>query len=116
MPRKAIGEYKFADIYPLYVNKVEKKSGSIEQLNTIIKWLTGYDDEGLENHINGDADFKTFFANAPRINPNVHLIKGVVCGHRVEDIEDPLTQKIRWMDKLIDELTRGKKFENILRK
>ncbi len=116
MPRKAIGDYKFADIYPLYVNKVEKKSGSKEQLNKIIKWLTGYDDAALEDHINGDADFKTFFANAPQINPNAHLIKGVVCGHRVEDITDPLTQQIRWMDKLIDELTRAKKFENILRK
>ncbi len=116
MPRKAIGEYKFADIYPLYVNKVEKKSGSTEQLDTIIKWLTGYDDAGLENHINGHADLETFFAQAPQINQNAHLIKGVVCGHRVEDIEDPLTQKIRWMDKLIDELSRGKKFENIVRK
>ena len=116
MPRKAIGDYKFADIYPLYVNKVEKKSGSKEQLDTIIKWLTGYDDAALKDHINGDADFQTFFAKAPQINPNAHLIKGVVCGHRVEDITDPLTQQIRWMDKLVDELTRGKKFENILRK
>lgn len=116
MPRKHIGEYKFSDIYPLYLNKVEKKSRTKEQLDTIIKWLTGYDDAGLEAHINGDADLTTFFADAPHIHDNVHLIKGVVCGVRVEEVTDPLAQKVRWLDKLIDELARGKKFENILRK
>jgi hypothetical protein len=112
---KGEGDAAQINIYPLYVNKVEKKSGSKEELDIIIKWLTGYDDAGLENHINGNADLEAFFEQAPQINQNAHLIKGVICGHRVEDIEDPLTQKIRWMDKLVDELTRGKKFENILR-
>jgi len=115
MPRKLICEYKFADIYPIYVNKVEKKSRTKEELDIIIKWLTGYDDAALEEHIEGDADFNIFFAQAPHIHDNAKLIKGVVCGVRVEDIVDPSIQKVRWLDKLIDELARGKKLENILR-
>lgn len=105
----------FASVYPHYVKKAETKGRTKEELDEVIRWLTGYSQEGLEKAIEDRIDLQTFFADAPRLNPNVHLITGVVCGIRVEDIEDPLMQKIRYMDKLIDELAKGKKMEKILR-
>lgn len=105
----------FASIYPLYINKAEKKGRTKEEVDTIICWLTGYDQKYLQHQIDGEYDFETFFAQAPQINPNVSKITGVICGYRVEEIDDELMQKIRYMDKLIDELARGKKMEKILR-
>lgn len=105
----------FASVYPHYVKKAETKGRTKEELDEVIRWLTGYSQEGLEKAIEDRVDLQAFFADAPRLNPNVHLITGVVCGIRVEDIEDPLMQKIRYMDKLIDELAKGKKMEKILR-
>jgi hypothetical protein len=106
---------KFANIYPLYVQKAERKNRSKEEVDQIICWLTGYNQAGLHQQIKQGNDLEIFFAQAPAINPNCSLIKGVVCGVRVEDIEDPLTQKIRYLDKLIDELAKGKAMEKILR-
>lgn len=106
---------KFANIYPLYVQKAEKKQRSKDEVEQVICWLTGYDRKGLEQQIEQKNDLETFFAQAPRFNPNHVLIKGVVCGVRVEDVEDPLMRKIRYMDKLIDELAKGKAIEKILR-
>lgn len=106
---------KFSSVYPLYVQKAESKDRTKEQVDEIIRWLTGYSQEELEQQIQLENDFETFFDQAPQLNPNVSLIKGVVCGVRVEEIEDPLMQKVRYLDKLIDELARGKIFENILR-
>ena len=106
----------FASVYPHYVTKVEKKGRTKEELHVIIRWLTGYTDKGLQKVLDTKVDFETFFAKAPKLNPNVHLITGVICGYRVEDIEDPLMQQIRYLDKLVDELAKGKKMESILRK
>ena len=106
----------FASVYPLYVQKAERKGRTKAEVDQIISWLTGYDAEQLQRAIDARIDFRTFFAEAPRMNPNAALIKGVVCGVRVEEIQDPLMQKIRYLDKLIDELARGKKMESILRK
>jgi len=106
----------FASIYPLYVDKVEKKGRTKAQLDQIIDWLTGYDKSALASALNDKRDMATFFAQAPAMNPNRDLIKGVVCGVRVEEIEDPVMREIRYLDKLVDELARGKKFENILRR
>ena len=108
--------YKFADIYPLYIQKAERKSRTKEEVDKIILWLTGYNHAGLQQQIKRGNDLRTFFAQAPAMNPNCSLIKGVVCGVRVEEIEDPLIQKIRYLDKLIDELAKGKAMEKILRK
>ena len=105
----------FAGVYPHYVKKAETKGRTKEELDQVICWLTGYSNDGLEEVIREKVDLRTFFDNAPKMNPNASLIKGVVCGIRVEDIEDPLMQKIRYMDKLIDELAKGKKMEKILR-
>jgi len=105
----------FASVYPHYVKKVETKGRTVEELHEVIRWLTGYSEAGLQKVLDDKVDLRTFFDEAPKMNPNVSLIKGVVCGIRVEDIEDPLMQKIRWMDKLIDELAKGKKMEKILR-
>ena len=105
----------FAGVYPHYVKKAETKGRTKEELDEIIRWLTGYGKAGLEKQIRERTDFRTFFEQAPKMNPNVSLIKGVVCGIRVEEIEDPLMQKIRYLDKLIDELAKGKKMEKILR-
>ena len=105
----------FGSVYPLYVQKAEKKGRTKEEVDEIIRWLTGYSDEQLQRIIDTKVDFATFFAEAPLLNPNVGLIKGVVCGVRVEDIDDPLMQKIRYLDKLIDELAKGKKMASILR-
>jgi hypothetical protein len=105
----------FASIYPHYVRKVERKDRSKAEVDEIISWLTGYDAVGLERVLAAEVDVATFFAEAPEINPNASLIKGVICGHRVEEIDDPLMQKIRYLDKLVDELARGKKMAAILR-
>jgi hypothetical protein len=105
----------FARVYPLYVQKAAKKGRTKEEVDEVIAWLTGYSGERLQRAIDDEVDFETFFAQAPRMNPNVGLIKGVVCGIRVEDIEDPLMQKVRYLDKLVDELAKGKKMASILR-
>ena len=107
--------YKFSSIYPLYLEKVERKGRTKAEVDEILRWLTGYDEAELKRHIEGETDLRTFFEEAPALNPNTALIKGVICGVRVEEIEEPLMQKIRWMDKLIDELARGKAMEKILR-
>ncbi|MDT2521942.1 DUF2200 domain-containing protein [Enterococcus raffinosus] len=106
----------FASIYPMYIQKVEKKGRSKEELDQVIYWLTGYDEQGLQKQIDSGVDMETFFAEVPQLNENVGLIKGAICGYRVEEIEDPLMQKIRYLDKLVDELAKGKKMEKILRK
>jgi len=107
---------KFASVYPHYLKKTETKGRTKEELDTIIRWLTGYTQKQLQQQIDKQADFETFFAHAPQLNPNVSKITGVICGYRVEEIEDKLMQKIRYLDKLIDELAKGKKMEKILRK
>lgn len=116
MARHRVFAMKFAGVYPLYVQKAERKGRTREEVDQIICWLTGYDPEGLRRQIEQESDLETFFAQAPAIHPNSSLIKGVVCGIRVEEIEDPLMQKIRYLDKLIDELAKGKAMEKILRR
>ena len=116
MPRHPVFAMKFAKVYPLYVQKAEGKQRSKKEVDQIICWLTGYSKAGLQQQLKKENDFESFFAQAPAMHPNSSLIKGVVCGVRVEEIEDPLTQKIRYLDKLIDELAKGKKMEKILRK
>ncbi|HEV7331899.1 MAG TPA: DUF2200 domain-containing protein [Flavisolibacter sp.] len=106
----------FAGVYPHYVQKAEKKGRTKEELDTIICWLTGYDQEGLQEQIDRKNDFETFFAQAPQINPAASKITGMICGYRVEEIEDGLMQKIRYLDKLVDELAKGRPMEKILRK
>ena len=106
---------KFANIYPLYVEKAERKNRTKKEVDQIICWLTGYNQTGLQQQVKQGNDLETFFAQAPAMNPNTSLIKGVICGVRVEEIEDPLMQKIRYLDKLIDELAKGKAMERILR-
>jgi hypothetical protein len=115
MKKHRIYTMSFASVYPHYIAKVEKKGKTKEDLHTIITWLTGYTDKDIKNIIDDKTNFETFFEKAPQLNPNVDKIKGLICGYRVEDIEDPLMQKIRYLDKLIDELARGKKMESILR-
>lgn len=115
MTKHRIFTMTFASVYPFYVQKAERKNRSKEEVDQIICWLTGYDQEELQQQIDLENDFETFFAQAPALNPNTSLIKGVVCGVRVEEIEDPLMQKIRYLDKLVDELAKGKKMEKILR-
>ena len=105
----------FANVYPMYVNKAERKGRTRAEVDAIICWLTGYEDQTLQQQIARDVDFETFFAQAPQLNSNVSKIKGVICGYRVEEIEDPLMQKIRFLDKLIDELAKGKSMDKILR-
>lgn len=116
MTKPKVFTMSFSSIYPLYIAKVEKKGRNKEEVDEVIYWLTGYDEIGLKKQIDDEVDFETFFEEAPEINPNVSLIKGVICGYRVEDIEDELMQKIRYLDKLVDELAKGKKMEKILRK
>lgn len=105
----------FGSIYPLYVQKVERKNRSRAELDQVITWLTGYDEAGLDQAIADGRTLEAFFADAPALNPNAALITGVICGVRVEEIEEPLMQKIRYMDKLVDEVARGKKMSSILR-
>jgi len=115
MPKSRIPAMIFAKIYPMYVQKAERKDRTQAEVDEVICWLTGYDDAGLKQKIADNIDLETFFQDAPQMHPNTNLIKGVVCGVRVEDIEDPLIQKVRYMDKLIDELAKGKAMEKILR-
>ena len=115
MPKHRIFATTFASVYPLYVQKAERKNRTKEEIDQIICWLTGYSQAGLQRQIEQKNDFETFFAQAPAMHPNSSLIKGVVCGIRVEEIEDPLMQKIRYLDKLIDELAKGKAMDKILR-
>lgn len=105
----------FAGVYPHYITKAEKKGRTKEEVDQIIEWLTGYDEKKLEKVIADKTNFEDFFAQAPKLNHNRQLIKGVVCGVRIEEIEDPLMKEVRYLDKLIDELARGKKMEKILR-
>jgi hypothetical protein len=114
-PKHKIFAMKFADVYPLYIQKAERKNRTKEEVDQIICWLTGYNLARLQHQIDQEHDFETFFAQAPAIHPNSSLIQGVVCGVRVEEIDDPLMQKIRYLDKLIDELAKGKTMEKILR-
>jgi hypothetical protein len=106
----------FASVYPHYINKAEKKGRTKAEVDEIIFWLTGYDEQSLQQIIDDKTDFQTFFAQAPNINPNVSKITGVICGYRIEEIEDKLMQQIRYLDKLVDELAKGKAMEKILRK
>ena len=106
----------FASVYPHYIAKAEKKGRTKEEVHAVLRWLTGYDEKGLQAQIDKKVDLETFFARAPRINPNVSKITGVICGYRVEEIEDELMRKIRYMDKLVDELAKGKAMDKILRK
>jgi hypothetical protein len=115
MDKNRIFGMKFARVYPLYVQKAERKNRTKEEVDQIICWLTGYDHAGLKRQIEQENDLATFFAQSPRLHPNSALIKGVVCGVRVEEVEDPLMRKIRYLDKLIDELAKGKTMEKILR-
>lgn len=109
-----IAKMKFSSVYPHYVTKVEKKNRTKEELHQVIEWLTGYDEQHLNKLITEEVTFEIFFKNAT-LNPNAHLIKGVICGYRVEDLENPLTQQTRYLDKLVDEIARGRKMEKILR-
>ena len=106
----------FVSVYPHYIQKAEKKGRTKAEVDEIIFWLTGYDEQTLQQHLDNKTDFETFFAKAPKINPNASKITGVICGYRVEEIEDELMQKIRYLDKLIDELAKGKTMDKILRK
>ena len=115
MSQHQIFAMKFANVYPMYVQKAERKNRTKKEVDQIICWLTGYSQAGLQKQIEQHSDFETFFAQAPNFNPRSSLIKGVVCGVRVEEIEDPLMRKIRYLDKLIDELAKGKTMEKILR-
>ena len=115
MAKHRIFTTEFSKVYPLYVHKAERKNRTKDEVDQIICWLTGYSQAGLQRQIEQENDFETFFAQAPAMHPNSSLIKGVVCGVRVEEIEDPLMQKIRYLDKLIDELAQGKAMEKILR-
>ncbi|MBC7000630.1 DUF2200 domain-containing protein [Cytophaga sp. FL35] len=115
MKKHRIFTTSFASVYPHYIAKAEKKGKTKEEVHQIIYWLTGYDEKGLTDILENKTDFETFFSEAPQLNSNVDKIKGVICGYRVEEIEDPLMQKIRYLDKLIDELARGKAMEKILR-
>jgi hypothetical protein len=116
MTKHKIYTMSFASVYPLYVTKAEKKGRTKIEIDEIIRWLTGYSQEELEAQLKKQVDFETFITESPQLNPSRTLIKGVVCGVRVEDIEEPIMQEIRYLDKLIDELAKGKAMENILRK
>ncbi|WP_101934234.1 DUF2200 domain-containing protein [Virgibacillus dokdonensis] len=116
MTKHKIYTMRFASVYPHYVTKAEKKGRSKAEVDEVIRWLTGYNQEELEAQLEKQTDFETFFAQAPQLNPSRVFIKGVICGVRVEDIEEPTMQEIRYLDKLIDELAKGKVMEKILRK
>ena len=116
MDNTRVYRMSFASVYPLYIQKAEKKGRTKAEVDEIIFWLTGYNKKTLQQHIDKKTDFETFFAQAPQINSNVSKITGVICGYRVEEIEDKLMQKIRYLDKLVDELAKGRTMEKILRK
>jgi hypothetical protein len=115
MSEHRIFSTNFSAVYPLYVQKVERKGRSKEEVDQVICWLTGYNKGELQQLLKREIDFRTFFTEAPAIHPNCHLIKGLVCGVRVEEVKDPLMQKIRYLDKLIDEIAKGKSMDKILR-
>lgn len=115
MTKHKIYSMSVSSVYPHYINKVERKGRSKEDVDKVTRWLTGYSQEELDSQLEQGVDFETFFEQAPEMNPNRREIKGVICGIRVEEIEEPLMQEIRYLDKLVDELARGKKMENILR-
>lgn len=115
MSNERLFKMAFSKVYPLLVKKAERKGRTKDEVDQIIFWLTGYDEAGLQEQLDKNVDYETFFDEAPQMNPNAIKITGVVCGIRVEEIEDPLMQKIRWLDKLIDELAKGKSMEKILR-
>lgn len=116
MDKNRIYRIVFASVYPLYIQKAERKGRNKEDVDTIIFWLTGYNAETMQAQIDKRSDFETFFAEAPALNPNVSKITGLICGYRVEEIEDPVIQQMRYLDKLIDELAKGKAMEKILRR
>ena len=116
MDNTRVYKMSFASVYPHYINKAERKGRTKEEVDEIIFWLTGYDKKTLQKHIDKKTDFENFFAQAPQLNPNVSKITGVICGYRIEDIEDKLMRKVRYLDKLVDELAKGKTMEKILRK
>jgi hypothetical protein len=115
MKNERVYKMDFSSVYPLLVQKAEKKGHAKEEVDTVVCWLTGYDAGGLQAQIEKGSDYETFFAEAPQMNPNAHKITGVVCGVRVEEIDDPLIQKVRWLDKLVDELAKGKSLQKVLR-
>ena len=110
-----IAKMSFASVYPLYINKVESKGRTIQELHQVIEWLTGFDDKKLQSVIDEKITFETFFQRA-KLNPKAHLVTGVICGYRIEEIENPLTKQARYLDKLVDELAKGRKMDKILRK
>jgi len=116
MANQRVFQMPFSRVYPLLVQKAERKGRTKAEVDEIICWLTGYDQQGLQAQLDRNVDYETFFREAPQIHPNATRITGVICGYRVEDIEDPLMQEIRWLDKLMDELAKGKPMEKILRK
>jgi hypothetical protein len=115
MDNSRVYRMSFASVYPHYINKIEKKGRTKAELDEIIFWLTGYNKQTLQKHVDDKTNFETFFAQSPQINPNVSKITGVICGYRVEEIEDKLMQKVRYLDKLVDELAKGKAMDKILR-
>jgi hypothetical protein len=115
MDNSRVYRMKFSSVYPLYVKKAEKKGRTKDEVDEIIFWLTGYDEESLQYQLEQQNDFHTFFAEAPLLNPNASKITGIICGYRIEEIEDELMRKVRYLDKLIDELAKGRKMEKILR-
>lgn len=115
MTNERVYKMAFSKVYPLLIQKAERKGRTKSEVDTVICWLTGYDDSGLQTQIMSNSDFETFFSEAPQINPNAGKITGVICGYRVEEIQDSLMQKIRWLDKLVDELAKGKSMSKILR-
>lgn len=116
MKKERVYALIFASVYPLYIKKAERKGRTKEEVDTIIYWLTGYDEKTLQQQIDQKSNFETFFSQAPEMNPNVSKITGLICGYRVEEIEDDIIRKMRYLDKLIDELAKGKTMEKILRK
>ena len=115
MTNQRVYKMAFSRVYPLLVQKAERKGRTKAEVDAVICWLTGYKESSLQEQITRNVDYETFFNEAPRINPNAAKITGVICGYRVEEIKDPLMQKIRWLDKLVDELAKGKPLEKILR-
>ena len=116
MTKHRIYTTSVASVYPHYVTKAERKGRTKSEVDEVIRWLTGYDQAGLESQLENETDFETFFSQAPQLNPSRAAIKGVICGVRIEEIEDPLMRKVRYMDKLVDELAKGRPMEKILRK
>jgi hypothetical protein len=116
MDNTRVYKMTFASVYPLYIKKVERKGHTKEEVDTVIYWLTGYDAQSLQAQIDRKTTFETFFAEAPELNPNAPKITGMICGYRIEEIEDELMRKVRYLDKLVDEVAKGRAMEKILRK